>query len=273
MAAGSGIYFADDLSNPMIGSTDGTTITRGFIATPKTMLATTGATKFLQGDLILLAPIPVGALLFDYRVYVCPLDTSTGITLSLGDTQVLAAAVTGQTSGAQTTPTTLGTTFTLTAAASTSGFTATNGILNVGNNVFVSYSSLSGSTFLGCQASIAGYTWPSGTPIQQCGNTAAYQAAAVIGQSSAAGILRPDYNLTGTTFATTTVVQNALPANYPPGFNTTIPAIGAYPPTLGNIAPNFLSLYIATTTTTAFAYLATTQIVGSIVYDMKGLQP
>lgn len=272
MANSSGIYFADDISQPSICLPNSGLISDGFVASIATMLATTGATKFLLGDFIALRPMPPGAELVDYRVYVPALDTSTGVTLNLGDTQVLAGAVTAQSgTAAQTTPA-LGTTFTLTASASTAAFTSTNGLLMVGNGLIVTYASLSGSTFVGCLASSAGVVIAPGTGIQQIANTAAYQAAAVIGQSSAAGILRPDFNLTGTTFATSTVVLNALPAYYPAGYNTVNPALNNYPPTLGNVSPIFFGIQIAATTTTAASY-TTAKIVGTVSYYLRGFQP
>src|SRR5580658_2585743 len=133
------IYSADTLNLPPISGPGTGEIVQPFIATVNTMLAqpTTAALGFLAGDLVLLAQIPQRAILTDYRVVMCNTDTSTGITWGLGDTSIASGAVTGQTSGSQTTPTSIGTSFTLTASASTSGF-ASSGVLLVGN-VLVQY--------------------------------------------------------------------------------------------------------------------------------------
>ena len=141
----------------------------------------------------------------------------------------------------------------------------------VGNGIIVTYASLSGSTFVNCLASVANVTIPTGSPIQQAGNTAAYQAAAVIGQN-ATGLLRPDYNLTGTTFATSTVTLNALPAYYPVQLNTVIPAAGSASPTYGNIAPNFFAIRIHASPGGNPTF-TTQQIVGSVTYYMAGNKP
>jgi hypothetical protein len=184
---------------------------------------------------------------------------------------VLPGAVVGQTAGAQTTPA-LGTSATLTAASSTAAFTSTNGTLIVGNNIIATYASLSGSTFVTVYFSQAGVVIPPGSPIQQAGNTAAYQAIAVIGQISSTGILRPDYNLAGSTLSTSTVNLAAVPAAYGPQLNTVVPATGSAPATYGSVNPVFFALRIHASPTTPTTF-TTQQFVGSISYYLKGYTP
>src|SRR5215469_9762004 len=104
MATSSGVYVSDDLFNPGIGNPNSAFVTRKFKCTLSTALAQTGATKFLAGDIILLAPLPPQCNFVSYRIYTPILDTSTGISLNVGDTQVLSGAVTGVTSGTVTLP-------------------------------------------------------------------------------------------------------------------------------------------------------------------------
>src|SRR5579872_4783061 len=159
MAASTGIYSADDYQRPSIGAPNSNYIRRPFTATISTMLAQTGAAKFLLGDVILLAPIPPRVTLLDYRIYTPSMDSGGTPGVDVGDTKVLAGAITGITSGSVALPAP-GTTFTLTATASTASFTATNGILMVANGIIVNYESLSGSTFVNCRSSITGAVIP-----------------------------------------------------------------------------------------------------------------
>jgi hypothetical protein len=184
------------------------------------MLNQTGAAKFLLGDIILVCRMPPRSYLIDYRIYVPGWDTSTGLSWDVGDTQVLAGAKNGVVSGAVAIPAS-GTTFTLTATASTASFTATNGLLMVGNGIIVNYESLSGSTFVNCRTNSPSGVIPDQAIIQQCGNTAAYQAVALTGRSSVAGVITPDYNNTAAnTFVTSTAVQNGTPALFGNAINT-----------------------------------------------------
>lgn len=250
-------YFASDISNPWRNAPDGATVVeRGFSLNYKNALAAAGAAAagFLINDYLVLAPIPTsGFVLSEYYIDAQAMDTSTGITLDLGDNQVLSGAVTGNTgTSSQTTPVLAGTSFTLTAAASTASFTSTNGLLMVGG-CMISYGALSGSTFTTCYAAQQGFVIPPGSVIQQAGNTAAYNAVAVIGQSSAEGYLFNMGNATGTTFTAATVVSQALPAGYPSSFNT---GFGVTPPiaTPYNLGPMFFMIRIHASATTNPTY-------------------
>ena len=265
MSTSTGLYLSDDLRNPAISEQDSGFVRRRFTASTATMLAQTGATTMLTGDVILLAPIGRKSLLTDFRIYVPDLDDGGGsasVTLDVGDTQVLSGAVTAVTKNAQTTPA-VGTAFTLTATASTASFTATNGLLMVGEYPVI-YESLSGSTFVNCRTAWPGVVFPDGTAIQQCGNTAAYQSAAVIGQG-VAGVITDKFNITGTTITIASPI--GTPAEIPSGFNTSSPATPGRPPTLGNIAPIYFTLRLSADINTA---AAAGVITGWIGYHERG---
>ena len=263
MAASTGIYTSDDYNLPQISAPNSSYIRRKFKAKVSTMLAQTGAAKFLLGDVILLAPIPAQCTFVDYRVYLPILDSAAATTMDFGDTQVLAGAVTGITSGSVAIPT-VGTTFTLTAAASTASFTATNGLLMVGNGIIVNYESLSGSTFVNCRTFLGTGVIPNGAAIQQMGNFAAYQAASAMG-NNATMVLDQDRTLTGTTIATLTVVQNATPVVMPKAFLTS--ALSDSRPTLGNISPFYFTMRLHAAINTA---VTTGTITGWVGYYEQG---
>lgn len=273
------IYPADTLLLPPIaGSGQGSgEIVQPFIATVNTMLgynnpSGTAAAGFLASDLILLSVIPPGAVLTGYRVLLPATDTSTGSTWGLGDTSVASGAVTGQLSTtAQTTPANIGTSFTLTASASTASF-ASSGYLVVGNGLLVQYGGLSGSTFTTCYASSPNFMIPAGAPIQQIANTLFYNAAVAIGQSSHAGLFAPDYWIANTTL-TALLPKFQLPQAYPYGYNTMNPAVGAYPPTFGNVNPIYFVLECGANATTNPSYASTAQFVGHIQYMLRGNYP
>lgn len=266
MAASSGIYTSDDLLKPSIASPSGDVIRRAFTCTVSTALAQTGATKWLLGDVILLCPIPPRCRLWDYRVYVPNLDSGSAVTLDLGDSQVLAGAITGITKGSVAFPA-VGSTFTLTATASTSSFTSTNGLLSV-NGVLVNYESLSGSTFVNCRSYIGTGVIPDGAPINQCGNTAAYQSNIALGQNAVGYADHNTYWLTGGSVTLSTVL-NATPVDFPATYQTAALKVGATGPTFGNVGPEFfLTLRIHTAVNTV---VTTGVITGWITYSMLGV--
>lgn len=270
MAASSGVYLADDLMAPWPSAPNACYITRKFKATLSTMLAQTGAAKFLLGDLILLAQLPPQSVFVNYRIYVPNMDTGSGASLDLGDTQVLAGAITGITSGSVAVPA-AGTTFTLTAAASTASFTSTNGALLVGDNLIVNYESLSGSTFVNCRTFATGGVIPNGSAIQQLGNFAAYQSQSTAGCANLAGVMTPDYSIVAANaIVTSTSVQNGTPAAIPAGFMTSTPKIGAAGPTFGNQQPVYLMLRFHAAVTTLGT--STNAINGWLSYYMAGQQ-
>ena len=268
------IYSSDTLGLPPISGPISNETTNLFIATINTMLAqpTTAALGFLAGDIILLSIIPGGGVLTDYRVAMPATDTSTGITWSLGDSSIASGAVTGQTSStAQTTPTSIGTSFTLTASASTASFAA-SGLLLVGSTL-VQYGAITGSTFTTCYAQSPGVVWAGGTPIQQAANYAFLNAAVAIGRSSLTGVIGPDYWVTSTPTATFFAPSNTLPQPYVTPYNTFNPATGGYPPTLGQLAPVYFLMRCGASATTNPTYASTAQIVGAIRYVVRGNWP
>lgn len=270
MASSSGVYLADDLLAPSPSLPNSGYITRKFKVTLSTALAQTGATKFLLGDLLLLAPLPPQCNFVDYRIYLPNMDTGSGASLDLGDTQVLANAVTAISSGTVAIPA-AGTTFTLTATASTSSFTSTNAALLVSDNLIVNYESLSGSTFVNCRTFANGGVIPNGCAIQQLGNTAAYQAASTAGCANSAGIITPDYSvvtLSNAQIVTSTNVSNGTPTVMPTGFITSTPKIGATGPTFGNQQPFYLMLRFHAAITTIG--VTSNLITGWIQYYMQG---
>lgn len=261
------IYYADDAGIPQIGSSQSGDITRNFILTPATALKTTSAAGFLVGDILLLAPIPGGAILSDYNVAIPELDTGSAITYDLGDNLILSGATNinvGASNGFTTAA--LGTSQTITAAASTASFTSTNGVLMI-NGIMFGYASLSGSTFVTAYSSVAGAVIPGGALIQQAGNFAAYQAIAAV-QSGGAIILQPDFSVSSTTIATSTAVPSALPATYPVPWNTVgIPN----PPVPTQIGQLWFALKIHASPTTYNA--PSVPITGYIRYGMLGVKP
>lgn len=266
MSASSGVYTADDLSAPSPSLPGAGAIPRKFKVTISTALAQTGAAKFLVGDLILLAPIPPQCNFYNYHISVPEVDSSTGWACDLGDTQVLANAVTAITSGSVALPA-IGTTFTLTATASTASFTSTNGALMVGDNMIVNYESLSGSTFVNCRTFTTGGVIPNGAAIQQLGNTAAYQSNSQAGQG-AAGVITPDYSIVvANAVVTSTAVANAVPAVIPSAYMTSALKIGATGPTFGNQQPFYLMMRCHSAITTV---VTTGVMVGWIQYYMMG---
>lgn len=268
MASSSGVYLADDLLAPSPSMPNSGAIRRKFKATLATMLAQTGAAKFLLGDLILLAPLPPQCNFTSYRIYMPNTDTGSGASVDLGDTQVLANAVTAISSGSVAIPA-AGTTFTLTATASTASFTSTNAVLLVGDNLIVNYESLSGSTFVNCRTFANGGVIPNGAAIQQLGNTAAYQAASTAGMANLAGVITPDYSIVAANaVVTSTSVQNGTPVVMPSGFMTSTPKIGASGPTFGNQQPFYLMMRFHAAVTTLGT--TTNAITGWIDYYMQG---
>lgn len=268
MAASSGVYLADDLMAPSPSLPNSGFITRKFKVTLATALAQTGAAKFLLGDLVLLAQLPPQSNFISYRIYLPNMDTGSGASLDLGDTQVLANAVTAVSSGSVAIPA-AGTTFTLTATASTSSFTSTNGALLVSDNLIVNYESLSGSTFVNCRTFANGGVIPNGAAIQQLGNTAAYVAASTAGCANAAGLITPDITeVAANAVVTSTIVQNATPVVMPTAFITSTPKIGATGPTFGNQQPFYLMLRFHAAITTIGT--TTNAITGWLQYYMQG---
>lgn len=268
MAASSGVYLADDLSAPSPSLPNSGFITRKFTATIKTFLAQTGAAKPLLGDLLLLAPIPPQANFISYRIYCPNMDTGSGASLDLGDTQVLANTVTAITSGSVALPAP-GTTFTLTATASTASFTSTNGALMVGDNIIINYESLSGSTFVNCRTFATGGVIPNGAAIQLLTNTAAYAAASTAGCANAAGVITPDYSIVAANaIVTSTSVQNGTPVVMPPAYMTSALKIGATGPTFGNQQPYYLMLRFHAAVTTLGTN--TNAITGWLQYYLQG---
>lgn len=270
------IYASDTLTLPPIQGVSSSLIVQPFIATVNTMLAqpTTAALGFLAGDLVLLTIIPPGAVLCNYQVVLCNTDTSTGSTWSLGDSSIASGAVTGQLSTtAQTSPSSIGTSFTLTASASTASF-ASSGVLMVGSTL-VQYGGITGSTFTTCYAQSPSIVWPAGTPIQQAANYAFYSAAVAVSQSSQPGVLSPNYWVAGTSGVTATFYANTgqLPQPYGTALNTWNPATGGYPPTFGQTGPIYFMLRCAHAATTNPTYSATNQFVGWIEYFIRGNYP
>ena len=261
------IYYADDAAIPAIGAATADAITRNFVLTPATALKTTGAAGFLIGDVLLLAPIPGGAILSDYTIAVPELDTGSAVTYDVGDNLILSGAISG-TVGATNGFTTaaLGTSQTITAAASTSSFTATNGVVMI-NGILFGYASLSGSTFVTAYSSVAGVVIPGGALIQQAGNFSAYQAIVVV-QTGGAVVINPGFSLSATTVATATAVPSALPATYPVPWNT----VGSVnPPVPTQIGQTWFALKIHASPTTYNA--PAVPITGYIRYGMLGVKP
>lgn len=236
-------YFADSIGQPSRDTPSSDQVNTGFKLTYHTALAAAGAPAgFLINDYLVLAPLPTsGFALDEYWIDMPSTDGATTVTWDLGDNQVLAGAVTGKVSTASfTTPALPQTPFTLTASASTASFTATNGLLMVGG-VMISYAALSGSTFTTCYAAVQNFTVPGGAIIQQAGNTAAYNAVAVVSQNAESFLSSQFGNITGTTATAATLVSAALPAmiasSYSTGFGVS-PAIA----TPYNLGPLFFML-------------------------------
>ena len=259
------IYFADTAILPPVMVPDSASVELPFIATLATMLLQTGAAGFLIGDVICLAPIPGKCTLLGYEVRIPEMDTGSAVTFDLGDNQILSGAINGTVGTAFTTPA-LGTSFTLTAAASTASFTATNGLLMV-NGILIGYASLSGSTFVTCYSSVAGVVIPKGSLIQQAGNTAAYQAAAAV-QAGSAIALSPWGSVSSTTVATATALPGAIPAVYGAPFNTSSPPGTPNLAVPAIIGQQWLTLKIHASPNTYNA--ATIPITGSIRYSASG---
>jgi hypothetical protein len=266
--ANSGLYTADDYYWVSKSTPATHYVRRNFSCTIATALAQTSAAAFLAGDIILLAPLPQRCWFTDYRVYTPQMDSNVSPTLAVnvGDTQVLAGAVTGIVSTAVTLPATIGNTFTLTATASTSSFASTNGLLLVGN-ILVLYESLSGSTFVNCRSYLNKVTIQPGWGIQQCGNLSAYQAASTFGQ--VASVLNENYaESSANTFVNSTVTLNSVPVFMPNASNTAAAQSNNTGPTLGNIGPFY---YFLMQISTAAATQATTGIItGWVGYTMTG---
>lgn len=255
------IYFADDAVTGAFGAGTKGAITRSFTGTLATMLLQTGAAGFLIGDVICLAPIPGGCILDNYEVNIPEVDTGSAVTYDLGDNQVLSSAASG-TVGTAFTTAAIGTSQTITAAASTSSFTSTNAVIMI-NGILFGYASLSGSTFVTAYASVAGIPIPKGALIQQAGNFSAYQAVAVV--QSASGIsLLPWGSVSSTTVATATAVPSALPAVYGGVYNT----VGSVnPPVPTQIGQTWFALKVHASPTTYNA--ATVPITGFIQYHER----
>jgi len=259
------VYFGDDSNLPAITAPNSQLCERPFKATLATMLATTGAAGVLIGDIICLAPIPGNCVLSGYEVRIPELDTGSAVTYDLGDNVVLSGAVNGTVGTAFTTPA-LGTSFTLTAGASTSGFTATNGVLMINGYLF-GYASLSGSTFVTVYSQTPGIVIPAGALIQQAGNFAAYQAIAAV-QAGGAIALLPWGSVSASTLATTTALPGALPANYVAPFTTV--DYSRNPAVPAQIGQTWFALKIHASPTTYNP--PSVAITGSIRYAMKGPQ-
>lgn len=256
------VYQADSFSIPVRTEPETGSIKNYFTATCKTML--NGAAGFLINDVIELSVIPGGCTLDDYYVDVAELDTSTGITLDLGDNDILTGATTGQVSGAQTTPALASTSFTLTLAASTASFTAA-GIVMVGG-VLIAHSGVSGSTLTGCYCAQTNLVLPDKAIVQDAANFGGFQAASVIGQG-AEGWMFPEGNATGTTYTTATLAAAALPKSYP----NPVTSGFALPPgkIIADFAPLVFLLRVHATATANPTY--TTQVIkGWISYAMRG---
>lgn len=259
------IYTADDLLLSAITTPDASTITRPFKVTTATALLQTGAAAYLIGDIILLAPIPGGATVFNYEVNIPALETgSTALTWDLGDNLILSGATNiAVSTTAQTTPA-LGTSFTLTAAASTASFTATNGVLMINGNLF-GYGALSGSTFTTVYSMTPGYTIPAGALIQQAGNFAAYQAITAM-VSSAKTVMTPGFDIEGTTVVSATAVGSAIPSTpYPVPYNT-VP--NPNPPVPTQMGQTWLALKVHAS---AGTFTSTSAITGWVQYTMRGV--
>jgi len=233
-----------------------------------TALAQTGAAKFLLGDLVLLAPLPPQCNFVAYRIYNPNMDTGSGASLDIGDTQILANTVTAITSGSVAIPA-AGTTFTITCTASTSSFTSTNGALMVGDNLIVNYESLSGSTFVNCRTFANGGVIPTGAAVQLLTNTAAYASQSTAGCANLAGVITPDYSIVAANaVVTSTSVQNGTPVVLPSAFQTSTPKIGATGPTFGAQQPYYFMMRFHAAITTLGT--TTNAISGWIQYYMQG---
>lgn len=257
------IYFADDISLGAITAPNSQAIERPFKATLATMLGTTGAAGVLIGDVICLAPIPGNCVLSGYEIRVPELDTGSAVTYDVGDNVVLSGAINGTVGTGFTTPA-LGTSFTLTAAASTSGFTATNGVLMINGHLF-GYASLSGSTFVTVYADAPGIVIPAGSLIQQAGNFAAYQAAAAVQAGKGINMV-PYGSLSDTSWASATALPGALPAAYIAPYTTV--DYSRNPPVPSQIGQTYFCMKIHASPTTYNA--PSVAITGSIRYAMKG---
>lgn len=261
------IYQADDATLPAFSAPNANAVVRPFIATPATMLTASGAAGLLIGDAIQLAPIPPGAVLYDFEIRIPELDTGSAVTYDVGDNVVLSGATNGVTSGVQTVPAALGTSFTLTASASTAGFTSTNGFLMI-NGVMFGYGALSGSTFTTVYGGVPGMVIPSGSLIQQAGNMAAYTAIAAV-QSGSAIVIKPAFSISSTTVATSTAKPGALPVAYKAPFNTyPNPAVGPNPAVPAQIGQRWFCLSIHASPTTYNP--PAVPITGWIAYYLKG---
>ena len=258
------IYYADDITNPAPSSPSADTITRHFIFTAATALTASGAAALLVGDFVCLAPIPGGAMLQNYQINVPDWDTgSTALTLDVGDNLILSGATNLTVSTTAFTTPVFGTSFTLTASASTSSFTATNGLLMVGN-VLVGYASLSGSTFVTCYSGSPSTYVPAGSLIQQAGNTAVY-ASTVAMVSSATNIINPGFSIQGTTIVSATSKPAAIPAFYPVPWNT-VPLTNPAVPQ--NMSQTYFMLKIHASAGTWAS--GTLPLTGFIQYTMRG---
>lgn len=260
------IYFSDNIGKqqgkdlPQTG-----VICQPFVFTYATALATTGAAGFAIGDFLCLAVIPPKAVVMDYFIDMAEVDTGTTATWDLGDNLILSGAVNGLTSGVQTTPSSVGTSFTLTATASTASFTATHGLLMV-NGHLISYAALSGSTFTTCYADTPSLVIPASSTILQAGNTGYYQQAMALGQSAESWAAKWG-NITGTSPVTSTVQANALPATYPTPWNTFQPVVPYATGTggLAQIGPMYLMLKAHASPTGNPAF-GTTKLTGWVEY-------
>lgn len=262
------IYPGDD--SGLAAFSGPTLLRRPFIATPTAMLATSGAAALGLGDAILLAPLSQGCMLADFEIRVPQLDSNAtaAIKYNVGDNVVLAGAVSGLTSGVQTVPTVFGTTFTLTASASTASFAATNGFLTI-NGLLYGYAALAGSTFTGVTGQVPGVVIPSGSLIQQCGNLAVYGNA--VAQGNLAGVvIKPGFNISGAAVATTTARPGAIPNKYAVAANTfPNPATGPQPAVPAQIGPRWFMLSLSAAPGTYSA--PTVPITGYIDYYNPGL--
>lgn len=260
-------YLADDAALPAFSGP--TLLRRPFIGTTANMLAASGAAAIGLGDAILLAPLSSGCMLADFEIRIPQLDSgaTAAIRYNVGDNVVLAGAVGGTTSGVQTVPAAFGTTFTLTASASTASFAATNGFLTI-NGLLYGYAALAGSTFTGVVGQTPGVVIPSGSLIQQCGNFAAYGAA--VAQGNLAGtVIRPGFSVSGAAVATTTSRPAAVPVKYAFPVNTfPNPAVGPQPSIPTQIGPRWFILSINAAAATYSA--PTVPITGYVDYYNPG---
>ena len=257
------IYYGDDALYPAISADNSWGIERPFVATCATMLGQTTATGFLIGDLIVLAPLPVGAVMSGFEVRVPGIDSAAVATFDLGDNTILAGAVSGTVGTAFTTPA-LGTSFTLTASASTAAFAATNGNIMINGHLF-GYASLSGSTFVNVYSDQGGLYVPAGALIQQAANTAAYAQAVAITTGNGVTIF-PWGSVSGTATATATAKPGGVPVRFGPVMNTVPKPNPAVPTQIGQ---HFLTLRLRSSPT---AYVApSVPITGSVRYYMAGV--